>query len=491
MTAGQPDNVDACRWKCEVGFFQSSTFTCDPCTTSQCKDPGFYREMCTELGELEDAKCLECPSDWLPADASWISSEECAWNCNRGFEENHFVDDSASACQPSQKPSILLSAPNPDKVKEADVLTPANVQVKLSEPPTSDVTIIFAVSEQISMLSTMAFSTLVFTAASWNESQTISVVPKDDDVREGDHSGTILVQSVTSSDILYNDLNTTSPLNVPIEDNDCAPLVTPEYGTIIGLHGSTSGNAHCIATYGHKCNVQCNKGFDPIEPVTITCLSTGSWNRRVPTCTPCADEFYPANIGPKMYCRDCSKEICTQVGTYRSACPWDGVSGTSDVGDSECISCSNFKPLNSEYTTAGDPYNANNCKWSCLAGFYKEYVPPLEPHAGDNAWACKRCTLEACPVGMYILTNCTTTEDRTCAPCTNKRPDQSQYTSSGTASGTCEWQCNEGFEQTGQSCVALPDHAIIITPIRLQTKEDPFSLPASFEVGLTRQQPVL
>ena len=456
IEAGNPAHVDNCKWVCSIGYFKD-TDSCRSCTTSQCL-PGQYREKCTTEGVAEDARCLPCNSALLPTGASWTSSDNCDWKCDRGFERN------ASTCIPSAKPTIKVADPSLSKLNEAESNTSTEVLISLSEKPTSEVTITVTVSNQLSIVPGLPSNgRIVFTPENWNVPQKISVLPVDDLDREGDHSGSISF-SVDSSDVLYKNLDT-PPVSVNIEDNDCLTLTAPANGELKGLQGAKQ-TEDCIRTYGNSCEIQCNNGFDPITPVKLTCLTTGLWDRSIPTCTACADGFYRQS----SQCTKCSTEVCTTIGQFRAACPGDSSQ------DSVCISCTNSKPSNSHYTTAGNPYNENNCQWACDTNYYR---------SGDS---CLPCTTSTCPVGKYLATACSSNADRICSPCSNKLPSNATFTTSGNSSGLCSWTCNENFalSDDSKSCVALPARALIVTPVRMHTQEDSGALPAEFQLSLSR-----
>ena len=441
ITAGEPVYADSCRWACQVGFFQSASL-CAPCTISPCIQVGFYRETCSRMGATQDAACEICNSS-LPLNASWIASAigtSCSWMCDRGFETD------TSACVPSAIPFIIVQGPSPAALKEAFPTTPAHVFLVLSEPPTEAVTITLMVSNQITLVTPVQ---LVFTSANWNIPQTVSVLPIDDLVREGDHSGLIFFQSVASPDVLFNGLISPAVI-VPIQDNDCVPLIAP-------LGGAFSS---CKSTDGQTCKVQCNTGLDPPNPVVLLCLSTGRWNSSVPTCTKCANGFYLTGLGS---CTVCSKASCL-IGNYRSRC--------ATTADGACVPCT-IKPLNSYFTTSGN--DSESCSFSCNANFY------------EKSRRCVACTKAPCLVGNY-RTECSMQADGACVQCTNVRPVHSRFIMHGGASMACDWACDKGFQLTpdSSSCVRLPAAALIITPIRLLTKEDLKSLPATFDVSLSR-----
>ncbi|SFD83085.1 lamin tail domain-containing protein [Spirosoma endophyticum] len=91
----------------------------------------------------------------------------------------------------------------------------------LNSQPTADVVVTLASGSQLATNPT----TLTFTPANYNVTQTISVSAVDDNVVEGIHSG-IITHSAISSDAAYNGI-TINPVSVTITDNDVAVGTSP------------------------------------------------------------------------------------------------------------------------------------------------------------------------------------------------------------------------------------------------------------------------
>ena len=82
-------------------------------------------------------------------------------------------------------------------------------------------------------------STLTFTTANWNSAQSFAVSAIDDDVAEGDHSGSITHTASSTGDVDYDGL-AISNISVDITDNDSASIVvTPQSGLIVSENGNT------------------------------------------------------------------------------------------------------------------------------------------------------------------------------------------------------------------------------------------------------------
>ena len=447
VSAGEPEFADACRWACEIGFFESS-LACVACSTSACAQPGFYRESCTQLGAKKDAECVPC-NNTLPQNAAWRVSETnmsaCGWICKRGFREE------AGLCVADDRPFIRVQGPDPTSVREGDPF-PAKVWLKLSEAPIANVTISLNHSEQIWTSSTLR--RLIFTPEHWNVSQMILVAAVDDGLFEGEHMALIFVETV-SADTFYDGI-VTAPISVGVIDNDCPNLEPPADGSLIS----------CNNTHGQTCTITCDLGLDPTEPVVLLCLESSSWNSSIPRCTKCADKYYLSSSGE---CTKCSTTPCTLIGYYRPPC--------SSAKDSTCQPCTQ-KPLNSHFISSAEPFDLDSCPWSCDADFY------------ETLGSCKACTTAPCDVGMY-RGPCGEVSDSVCSPCQNVLPANSHFVSHGGLSGYCDWHCDDGFEPSpnASACVPLPGPVLLITPIRMHTTEDINSLPATFNISLSPDRP--
>ena len=140
-----------------------------------------------------------------------------------------------------------------------------------------------------------------------------------------------------------------------------------------------------------------------------------------------------------MKCSDCP------VGTYLSGCK------STQAG--ACLGCSTKYELQqcsdlsvnktdsvSFYYSAGD-MDQDNCEWQCTASYYR------------FASMCRPCTTDTCMVGFY-RTNCTSSNDGVCVPCT-KLPENSRFVSSGFPMNidNCQWSCESNFYRANQSCL--------------------------------------
>ncbi|WP_193196167.1 CARDB domain-containing protein [Nostoc sp. MG11] len=104
--------------------------------------------------------------------------------------------------------------------------------VALTSQPTADVAIAINFTAQV----TADVNTLTFTAANWNQAQTITVAAVDDDVVEGNHTSTLTL-TAASADASYNDIAINS-INVSITDNDQLINGTSGRDTLVGSNGT-------------------------------------------------------------------------------------------------------------------------------------------------------------------------------------------------------------------------------------------------------------
>ena len=125
-------------------------------------------------------------------------------------------------------------------------------------------------------------------------------------------------------------------------------------------------------------------------------------------------------------CRSCSTTSCG-MGSYRTNC-------TSNA-DGVCTGCSKL-PENALFTTAGNPYNSDNCQWVCINLFYRK----------NSSSECTPCTSVQCNIGE-VISPCTATSNYNCQPCSNK-PNFSTYNQIG----GCGFECISGYFLNGTLC---------------------------------------
>ena len=109
-----------------------------------------------------------------------------------------------------------------------------------------------------------------------------------------------------------------------------------------------------------------------------------------PTCATCAEGYFMQGTT----CVACSTSECG-TGFYRGTC--------LSSSDAVCSGCTT-KPLNSNYATSGQPFDADSCGWTCEAGYWQ---------SGES---CTSCTTSACTAGEYRGT-CGTDVDASCISC--------------------------------------------------------------------------
>ena len=114
--------------------------------------------------------------------------------------------------------------------------------VKLNSQPTADVTI--ALSSSDSSEGTVSPSSLTFTGANWNTTQTVTVTGVDDSIADGAIAYTIITAAATSSDSAYNGLD---PSDVAVSNSDddaigfTFDLNVDQLGTPIDLNTTEGG----------------------------------------------------------------------------------------------------------------------------------------------------------------------------------------------------------------------------------------------------------
>lgn len=146
--------------------------------------------------------------------------------------------------------------------------------VVLTSQPTADVTITLNPGSQLSTP-----TTLTFTAQNWNVAQTVAVSAVNDDIAEGNHSGTI-THSASSSDNNYNGI-AISNVTASITDNDNAGvIITQSNGTTTVTEGGATDTYTVVLSSQPTANVTIalNSGSQTsTNPTSLTFTAT-NWN---------------------------------------------------------------------------------------------------------------------------------------------------------------------------------------------------------------------
>ncbi len=133
----------------------------------------------------------------------------------------------------------------------------ATFTVKLNSQPTSDVSIVLSSNDLTE--GTITPTSLTFTSANWNTTQTVTVTGVNDFVQDGNISYSIVTSPATSFDTNYKNLDA-SDVSVTNTDNDIAGI------TVSSISGPTS-EAGSTATFTIVLNTQ------PTADVTINITS--------------------------------------------------------------------------------------------------------------------------------------------------------------------------------------------------------------------------
>jgi Calx-beta domain/RTX calcium-binding nonapeptide repeat (4 copies) len=148
-------------------------------------------------------------------------------------------------------------------------------EIVLTSQPTSDVTIAINNGTQTGT----SLTTVIFTSANWNTPQTVTVSAVNDNVAEGNHSGTIS-HTATSSDANYNSIAINS-VTANITDNDTADLVVSSISGNTSENGVTA-NFTVVLTSQPTADVTVNlANFNSQEgtvPASIT-FNANNWNQ--------------------------------------------------------------------------------------------------------------------------------------------------------------------------------------------------------------------
>ncbi|MBI5055578.1 MAG: alkaline phosphatase [Nitrospirae bacterium] len=135
----------------------------------------------------------------------------------------------------------------------------ATFTVVLNNQPTADVTIGLSISDTTE--GTVSPSSLTFTPANWNISQTATITGVDDSAQDGEKAYTIMTAAATSADVNFNGVDA-SDVSVTNTDNDVAGI------TVNPTSGLSTTEAGGTATFTVVLNTQ------PSSDVTIALSSS-------------------------------------------------------------------------------------------------------------------------------------------------------------------------------------------------------------------------
>ncbi len=153
--------------------------------------------------------------------------------------------------------------------------------IRLNTQPTADVTITVDPDSETEVNDSDAGNPvdLTFTTSNWNMAQTVTVVPIDDLVAEGDHTSTITHTAASSGDLDYNGI---SIANVVASVADPSPILTDQPDSVFISAGMDTnfyvGAIHPYLGYSgeltYKWYKQVSGGSDTLEH---TAINDGNW----------------------------------------------------------------------------------------------------------------------------------------------------------------------------------------------------------------------
>jgi hypothetical protein len=412
--SGEPAAANNCAWTCSRGYF-SNGGACSQCSGSQCAI-GQYRSACSTNA---DGKCLACtnpipPNAAYSAPGSPFDSNSCAWACNAGYYKN---GNACPACSTTGCPvGQYRGSCSPDKDGACLACT--------RKPASSS----FVGAGSLYNADTCAWACVAgfYASASACVQCTTTVCPV----------GQYRIACAATADGRCAACTNPIPANAayksagsPFDSNSCA------WACNIGYFKNGNACQACSTTpcaagqYRGRCAQDSDSACVActVKPASSNFIGAGSPYNADTCAWACVAGFYNSASA----CVRCSTEQCA-VGQYRTAC-------TADA-NSRCAACTNPIPANAAYTSAGSPFDSNNCAWACNAGYFKD---------GNT---CRACTRTQCAAGEYRLA-CTPDKDGTCAPCTNWQPEHAKFVAPGPYSeNKCEWGCISGYYRDGSAC---------------------------------------
>ena len=193
---------------------------------------------------------------------------------------------------------------------------------------------------------------------------------------------------------------------------------------------TTGKPSNAAFTTANTCDWACNKGYfrrgQQCEREITKCDGIGEIvNKEQNRCDPCSNlpehaEFTTANTCDWA----CSKGYFQRGDTCEDILKTCGVGQTLNGEQNRCDACDTTKkPGNAEFTTA------NTCDWACNKGYFQR---------GQNC----ELKLDTCDIGQTL-----NGEQNRCDPCSNL-PEDAEFTTVN----TCDWACNKGYFQRGDTC---------------------------------------
>ena len=348
-TSGVPFDCDNCSHVCDENFFANSK-SCLACSNATCA-VGYYKTACTADA---DGKCVPCINAH-PANSHFTShgggTGQCSWACDRGFE----MAPNMSFCLPLPFAALLVTPMNLHTREEMGS-SPGTFSIALSRVPDGDV--IATLSSQAQLQDCVPHQ-IVFTSSNYGPVP-IACSAVNDNLPEGPHTGTVVVALDSASDMEY-DAVPPERVDISIAEVHCPILGDQKNHHVLD----------CNRSLGGLCYLQCRSGFEPSSPAVLQCAEKSAgfpaWHGEMPRCVDCLPQHYKNGSD----CSPCQISSCW-AGFFRSPC-------VSQFG-AQCVACTNPLPENAYYTSAGEPYNINSCRWACVSGsfFHNESFSCLE-----------------------------------------------------------------------------------------------------------------
>jgi hypothetical protein len=421
-----PGNVNdplSCPTACVVGYFKVGS-SCVACDTTSCS-VGYYRSACTASA---NGQCTYCTT--APANARYTSAgkpygaDACDWSCRTGYYL------SGSSCVPCSNPTCptgqyaTVCTPTANSVCQSCTNLPANGVYtgagQRGDPNSCQTGCQTGFWKQGSRC--VACTTTSCAVGQYRGACTAT------------SDGQCMYCTNAPAYSQYSSAGT------PYNANTCSWTCRTGY-YISGTTCASCSSPSCpVGKYATTCTPTANSVCQSCTNLPANGVYTGAGQRGDPnSCqTGCNTGFWKQGTA----CVACTTTSCA-VGQYRGAC--------SASADGRCVSCTNA-PWNSQYTSAGSPYNANACSWACSTGYYL---------SGSR---CAACSSLYCPVGKYA-TICTSTADSSCQPCTNL-PAYGRYTSAGRRGdpNSCDTRCQTGYYREGAGCSSCQNLVFSVKP---------------------------
>jgi large repetitive protein len=227
---------------------------------------------------------------------------------------------------------ITVTAPSSLMTTETGAT--ATFSVVLQSQPSANVTI--AVASSDTSEADVSTTPLVFTPASWNVAQTVTVMGVDDFIDDGDQPFTIMLGAATSTDTMYNGIDPNDPVGVNVDNDGVSISVQPTTPIAVSESG-TSEVFNVVLGSQPSANVTIDVASSDTTEATVSTaqlvFTPANWNLAQTVTVTGVDD--PVDDGDQPFSIVLGAAVSTDA-TYNGIDPTD-LAGTNADNDTASI----------------------------------------------------------------------------------------------------------------------------------------------------------